>query len=83
MTDADLLTATIAATGLTPAALWRDVLGQPYVSDVYRRTSGERPLTPEGRVLCTLLIASPELLPAVQGAVDAVRAGDLSPSHDQ
>lgn len=71
MTDSELLTAAIATSGLNPSTFWRAVLGQPDASAVYHRTSGRRPLNPEARVICMLVVAEPSALPMIMGAVNA------------
>lgn len=74
MSDADLLAAAIASSGLNPSEFWRLVLGQPDASAVYHRLSGRRPLNPEARVICMLVLSDPPTVPMLMGAVDAVNA---------
>jgi hypothetical protein len=75
VTDARLLRAAIDASGLTPAAFWRDVLGKSSVGDVYKTLNGSRVLpNQEARVICTVIVSDPALTPVFTAAVDAVRA---------
>jgi hypothetical protein len=73
VTDADLLRAAVAASGLPRARFGRDVLGYATTDTIYRQLAGSRALQPSARVLCQLVIEAPELVGAIQAACAALR----------
>lgn len=74
MTDTELLIAAIAASGESNQGFARRVLGVDG-SAVRKVLRGDRPLNASERILCTAVVADPNVTPMLMAAADSIASG--------